>query len=435
MNDYSFGNFIYKKRVKAGYTQEELGEMLGVSGKAVSKWENGSAKPRTEIIRKMALALGVSIDEILKLRNDSKKKSITKIVITGGPCAGKTTGLSWIQNAFTRIGYTVLFISEAATDLISGGAAPKNFTSAVEFQKCLLELQLKKESVFEQAASSMNADKILIVCDRGALDNKAYMNNAHFSYVLNMLDKNEVELRDGYDAVFHLVTAAKGAREFYTCENNTARTETPEEAAVLDDKLINAWTGHPHLRVIDNSGGFEEKMMHLIKEISSFLGEPEPYEIERKFLIEYPNIRELEKMPNCEMVEIIQTYLLSKKDEEIRIRQRGYSGYYIYFETIKRKISGEKRIEIEKRLTKDEYLSRLMLADPLRRPIRKNRYCLTDNNKYYEIDIYPFWNDKAILEIELTDENDEPVIPKMFRVIKEVTDDDSYKNASLAKIR
>ena len=54
-------------------------------------------------------------------------------------------------------------------------------------------------------------------------------------------------------------------------------------AAALDDKLIAAWTGHPHLRIIDNSTEFEDKLKRLIAEISSFLGEPEPYEIERKF--------------------------------------------------------------------------------------------------------------------------------------------------------
>ena len=91
----------------------------------------------------------------------------------------------------------------------------------------------------------------------------------------------------------------------------------------MDDKLIAAWTGHPHLRIIDNSVDFEGKMKHLIAEIASFLGEPEPYEIERKFLIEYPDIKLLESMPNCRKVEIIQTYLKSENDEEVRIRQRG----------------------------------------------------------------------------------------------------------------
>lgn len=359
---------------------------------------------------------------------------ISKIVITGGPCAGKSTAMSWVQNAFTQMGYTVLFVPETATELITGGVAPWTCKSNVEYQKCQMKLQIEKEKIFEQAAHTMLNDKVLIVCDRGMLDNKAYMNDLEFSEAVRFIQSNEVELRDSYDAVFHLVTAAKGAEEFYTTANNSARTETVEEAAALDDKLISAWTGHPHFRVIDNTMTFEDKMKKLVAEIASFLGEPEPYEIERKYLIEYPDIKWLENHPSCQRIEIIQTYLNSAADEEVRVRQRGIGGNYIYFQTVKRKVSDVKRVEIERRLSQAEYLKLLMEADTARRQIRKTRYCLTYENQYFEIDLYPFWNDKAIAEIELSDENTSIVFPEQIKVIKEVTDDDAYKNAALAKL-
>lgn len=358
---------------------------------------------------------------------------ISKIVITGGPCGGKSTALSKIQEEFEQMGYTVLFVPETATELITGGVAPWTCGTNCDYQKCQLRLQLEKERIFELAASTMNKEKILIVCDRGALDNKAYMSNEDFIEALKYIGSNEVELRDNYDAVFHLVTAAKGAEEAYTLSNNSARTETIEQAIGLDDKIISAWTGHPHLRIIDNSKDFEGKIKSLIAEIASFLGEPEPFEIERKFLIEYPDIAWLEEQPNCQRVEIIQTYLKSPNGDETRVRQRGIDGNFIYFQTTKRKISERKRIEIEKRLSKDEYLKLLLDADTTRHQIRKTRYCLVYENQYFEIDIYPFWNDKAIMEIELRDENQEIVMPKNIYVIKEVTDDDEYKNSSLAK--
>lgn len=359
---------------------------------------------------------------------------ISKIVITGGPCAGKSTAMSWIQNAFTQKGYRVLFVPETATELITGGVAPWTCGSNLDFQTCLIRLQMEKERIFEQAANTMDCEKVLIVCDRGMLDNKAYMTEMEFQQVLMLMNQNEVDLRDHYDAVFHLVTAAKGAEEFYTTANNTARTETVEEAAALDDKLISAWTGHPHLRVINNAYDFENKMKRLIAEISAFLGEPEPFEIERKFLIQYPDIRWLESIPNCQRIEIIQTYLTAKEGEEVRVRQRGMDGNYIYFQTTKKKVSDVKRVEIERRLSKDEYLKLLMDADSSKRQIRKTRYCLTYENQYFEIDVYPFWTDKAIVELELSDENTEIVFPEQIKVIKEVTEDENYKNASLAKI-
>ena len=264
------------------------------------------------------------------------------------------------------------------------------------------------------------------------MDSKAYIDNIEFMQIIKNIGKSEIELRDNYDAVFHLVTAANGAEEFYTLENNKARSETIEKAIELDNKVIEAWTGHPHFRVIDNSTNFDLKIEKLIKEIIHFLGEPEPLEIERKFLIEYPDLKWLNNYKNCKKIDIIQTYLNSKNDDEIRIRQRGIDGNYIYSETTKKNINDIKRIEIERRLSKDEYLQLLMNADPNKRSIRKTRYCLLYKNQYFEIDIFPFWKDKAIAEIELNDENQEIKIPKQLKIIKEVTNDKNYKNSSIA---
>ena len=431
MNDYGFGNLLYELRLKANLTQKELADKLGVTNKAISKWENGNAKPTTDMLKKLAILFNVPIDVLLQIKEKEKEKQITKIVITGGPCAGKTTAMSWIQNAFTDLGYEVIFVPECATELINAGISGITCKNVVAFQNALMKLQIERERIYEEAAKTLKNDKVLIVCDRGIMDSKAYLSSLEFATVLYNINRNEIELRDNYDAVFHLVTAANGAKDFYTLENNKARTETIEEAILSDNKLIEAWNGHPHFRIIDNSSEFEDKMKRLIKEISLFLGEPEPYEIERRFLIEYPDIAWLNK--TCKKIEIIQTYLNSNDDEEIRVRQRGINGNYIYTQTIKRTISDLKRVEIEKRLSKDEYLELLMNADTTKHSIRKTRYCLIYKNQYFEIDIYPFWNDKAILEIELNNEEQEIEIPKQLKLIKEVTHDKNYKNSELAK--
>ena len=361
-------------------------------------------------------------------------QQITKIVITGGPCAGKSTAMSWIRNAFRQRGYAVLFVPETATELITGGVAPWTCGSNVEYQMCQVELQLTKERLFTQAARTMPEEKILIVCDRGVMDNKAYMSDEDFKAVQKALHGEAVQWRDSYDAVFHLVTAANGAEKFYSSANNAARYESVQEAIELDDRLAAAWTGHRYLRVIDNSTGFEEKMRRLETEIAVFLGEDHPYEIERKFLIEYPDLAWLESNPLCHKVDIDQTYLKSDPSEEIRVRRRGENGNYIYYETHKRSLNGMKRMSTETRLSKSEYRRLLKNADPNRRTIHKKRYCLTNDTQYFEIDVYPFWDDQAILEIELRDENTEIRFPENIHVIREVTDDPAFKNAALAKI-
>lgn len=197
---------------------------------------------------------------------------ITKIVITGGPCAGKTTALKHIKECCSQMGYHILFIAETATELISGGVSPWILESDYEYQLCQMKLQLAKESVFEEAAQKIpGCNKILIICDRGIMDNSAYMTREDFERAKAVLSLKENIIHESYGAIFHLVSAAKGAEEHYTLANNPARTETPEEAAAMDDKLIDAWAKHPYHRIIDNSGTFENKMNRLVEEIKRFL--------------------------------------------------------------------------------------------------------------------------------------------------------------------
>ena len=259
------------------------------------------------------------------------------------------------------------------------------------------------------------------------------MPNDEYEAILKAIGSNKVTERDSYDAVFHLVTAADGAEDAYTLSNNGARTESIEEARDVDKKLINAWTGHPHFRIIDNSTDFHGKMNRLMKEITSALGEPLPYEVERKFLINYPDISYLENLPNCQKIDIAQTYLLSASGKERRVRARGQNGHYIYYLTEKEPVSNGKRIEIERRLTQEEYIKYSMEADPNLHTIRKTRYCLSYNSTYFEIDIYPNWNKQAIVEVELQDENDVINFPEFIEVRREVTGEEAYSNYEIAK--
>ncbi|MBQ7240824.1 MAG: AAA family ATPase [Bacilli bacterium] len=434
MDSIKFGNYLTELRRNNDFTQRYVAYELDVSDKAISKWENGKSKPNLDELKKLANLYDVSLTDLIeKLDSNEKQVNISKIVLTGGPCAGKTTALTWINNYFRDRGYKVLFVPETATELIPNGLTPWEAKSNYDYQVAQATLQKTKEMIFERVAKGMNAEKILIVCDRGMLDNKAYMKNNEFKRLMKEFNTTEVEERDSYDAVFHLVSAAKGKEKFYTLENNNARTETIEEARILDDKIISAWTGHPHFRIIDNSTEFEEKLERLLKEIASFLGEPEPMEIERKYLIYYPDIKALESMPNCTKVEIAQTYLKSNDDVERRVRARGIDGNYMYYLTEKKNINNLKRIEVEKRLTQNEYLKLLMEQDNSLHTIHKTRYCLSSDNEYFEIDIYPEWDNQAIMEIELSDENQEIKIPDFINIYKEVTDNKIYKNYEMAK--
>ena len=63
--ELKIGEKIAAYRKIKGYTQEQLGELVGVSGQAVSKWEAGKCCPDIEILPELATFFGVSIDELL----------------------------------------------------------------------------------------------------------------------------------------------------------------------------------------------------------------------------------------------------------------------------------------------------------------------------------------------------------------------------------
>lgn len=85
MRDYSFGNCISALRMRRGLSQYQLGALVGVSDKAVSKWENGVSKPRTNTIMKLAEVLDVGINELLavekgKFKDDLQQTDLTSVI-------------------------------------------------------------------------------------------------------------------------------------------------------------------------------------------------------------------------------------------------------------------------------------------------------------------------------------------------------------------
>ena len=156
------------------------------------------------------------------------------------------------------------------------------------------------------------------------------------------------------------------------------------------------------------------------------------YEIERKFLIRRPAAAWLEA--NCEGSDIIQTYLKTEATgHSDRVRRREGKDGVVYTHTVKRRISDLRREEQEREISEGEYLALLQRADPERRSIEKRRYVLAYEGKDFEIDVYPFWQDRAVMEIELADEAEAVQLPPEIEIIKEVPQDRRYTNAALAR--
>lgn len=157
------------------------------------------------------------------------------------------------------------------------------------------------------------------------------------------------------------------------------------------------------------------------------------FEIERKYLIEYPDKTALERAEGVRVKRIEQTYLLAADGETRRVRKMEERGVTRYIETRKYRVSNLRATEEEKELSADEYDALLAFADPDLRPICKTRYAIPYAGHTVEVDLYDFWQDLATAEVELADEREAVELPPYLRVIREVSDDKRYKNVNLAR--
>jgi Uncharacterized protein conserved in bacteria len=359
-------------------------------------------------------------------------KQITKIVLTGGPAAGKTTLVSRILKEFkSEDGWKVITIPETATELISGfGIGPfPNCMSMEDFQYFVIGDQLHKEKLALRAAEVVPEEKVLILYDRAVFDDKAYVSDEEFARILSHFDVTEAEVMAHYDAVLHLVTCAKGAEYAYNY-GNAARYESIEDARELDDRTLRAWKGHRSLHVIDNSVNFEDKINRAVAQIYRILGESAPEPGKRKFLVRMPDRAELSRKYEALPIEMMQTYLLSSDPEiERRIRQQSSMGEQLFFYTAKRVGEDGTRWVTERPISEKDYVAYLMEADLSLRSVRKLKHRFDYAGHRMELDVYPFAKDRAIFFVFGPDPFE---LPPEIEVIREVTGDPAYKNRALA---
>lgn len=363
------------------------------------------------------------------------KTDIKKIVLTGGPCAGKTTALVRVVDYFSNLGYKVFTVPEVPTLYSLGGwnYLTPNQQLYYEGERSILDTQLSLENNFQRMAEVCNKP-VLIVCDRGTMDISAYMTPEMWDDIIHCAGTNTGELRERYDAVLHLVSAADGAEQYYTTATNSTRYEKADEeglrvARELDKKVIKAWTGHPHLRVINNHDDFDKKINRVLREISSVLGLPLPVTEERKYIVEVTG-----PLPDTIDSDILQTYLIGEPGAEIRLRRRSWSsGKVVNIHNTKKRTPQGEQIETERQVENALYETLLQQADPYRHTISKRRQSFIWQGQYFELDTYHglleglvILETKGIVDAECVN------FPPFIKVSQEITGNKDYYNYNLA---
>lgn len=156
-------------------------------------------------------------------------------------------------------------------------------------------------------------------------------------------------------------------------------------------------------------------------------------EIERKFIIEMPDISALRTAPDHTESRITQIYLESETGVTHRVRLREYPDRTVATETKKIRIDSMSAVEDEREITLAEFEEKSREIAHGTRPVCKTRHTLRHGAYVIEIDVYPEWQSTAILEVELPTRETRVELPPYIRVIREVTGDRKYSNASLSR--
>ena len=181
-----------------------------------------------------------------------------RVVLTGGPGAGKTATLEMIKQSFCE---HVRILPEAASIVFSGGfPRPREGDGLKAAQRAIFFVQRELEAI----AAAGNA--AIVLCDRGTVDGLAYWPGPED--FLSSVGTTRDEQFARYRTVIHLRTppASGGYNRV-----NALRTESATEAAAIDARLVQAWDGHPHRVIVENTPDFLAKAARVVELIHAEL--------------------------------------------------------------------------------------------------------------------------------------------------------------------
>lgn len=187
-----------------------------------------------------------------------------KIVLTGGPCSGKTTILRVLKEEF---GALLILVPEVATMLLGNGfpvpGRDVEWSEAWQaaFQSAILPLQKAIEDAYMLAAARNGAK--LIICDRGLLDGAAYTPGGVTEFC-KRYHIDAIEALKRYHAIIHLESLAVVDPDKYGKTGNDQRFEPLERAVEIEGATKAAWEAHTKRMIIDGRRGIDGKISETI---------------------------------------------------------------------------------------------------------------------------------------------------------------------------
>lgn len=194
-----------------------------------------------------------------------------KIVLTGGPCAGKSKASEALQ---TMYGGRMVAVPEAATLLFEGGfpLAGRDIEYSEEWRRCaqtaIFDLQLHLETAADIRARQQGAE--IVLCDRGILDAEPYLPGLIKERCAQM-GMDDGSLIRGYDGVIHLDSLAVLPEADYGKHGNASRREARQEAVEKNEATKSAWESVYDVTVVVPASTLEAKVATVATIIDQYL--------------------------------------------------------------------------------------------------------------------------------------------------------------------
>jgi hypothetical protein len=170
-------------------------------------------------------------------------------------------------------GFDVYSVPEAVTIALANGPnidSTNHLQSLEEFQDIIFEFQLSLEGTFHHLALIQHERPAILLYDRGIFDIKPYSGDKIWQEILQRYHTDEASLRERYDLVCHLVSAANGL-ESHSIQTSCIRVENVSTAKALDEQTQLAWKEHPNHHIVHNDyDTFDMKLEVLLNIVEGF---------------------------------------------------------------------------------------------------------------------------------------------------------------------
>lgn len=358
-----------------GTAQEEIGRTRSANVRYRDHGERSARDIEEQMKSMLELAGGANSGEgqdlLGKLRDLEDqwwmRDKLHRVVLTGGPCAGKSTVMTDLTQLLREKNFLVFTMPEIATEMFNwsdgkmwedyGEDGPDGDKRWAELQISLTRVQIVIEDSINQMMLRSLARRrrglnpprgAVFLLDRGVVDNLAYCSKEAWAIVLEELGTTTARLRDTrYDHVIHLVTAANGAEQYYTLVQAeggagelSARMETSAEARQLDLKTQKAWQGAKNHYIVSNVDvDFNQKRNKVKEVVNHIIGDKSEGSARRRILCDYVTTSDLEDNAiQCEEVpwsitmRIVMIYLTAT--ERLQKRECDNESITYYHQTL-----------------------------------------------------------------------------------------------------